>query len=82
MQEKKRPFSENAPQSDYDQIAAACERVKERKKQTMGLKEAHLVPFLSQSEDLTPKSNTPSKASLNASLDLFSNLYSVVFRFF
>ena len=58
-------------QSDFDQIAEACVQVKERKNQTMGLKEAHLVPFLSPNECFTLEptaSITPNKASLNASL--------------
>jgi len=37
-------------QSDFDQIAEACVQVKERKNQTMGQKETHLVPFLFQNE--------------------------------
>jgi len=58
-------------QSDYDQIAQACVQVKERKNQTMGQKEAHLVPFLLQNEDITLESVAPipqTRASLNASL--------------
>ena len=45
--------------------------MKQEKEQTMGQKEAHLVPFLPPSEGLTPESIAPTsktKASLNASL--------------
>ena len=58
-------------QSDYDQIADACVQVKERNNQPMGQKEAHFVPFRSQSECLTLEHTDPtppSKASLSASL--------------
>ena len=51
-------------QSDFDQIAEACVKIKEGKNQTMGQKETHLVPFPLRNEGLTP----PNKASLNASL--------------
>jgi len=58
-------------QSDFDQIAQACLQVQQKKNQTMGIAEAHLVPFLTQSEGYTIEnisSNPSGKASLNASL--------------
>ena len=58
-------------QSDFAQIDNACERVRENKGQTMGHKEAHLVPFLLHNEDFAVEYaalTISPEASLNASL--------------
>ena len=66
-------------QSDFDNIAKACERVRQEKyqntgdrKANMGIDDVNLDPFFSQNRELSVEntgSSPPAKASLNASLN-------------